>query len=194
MTLDKLANYLFRLRGFTPIPLALFILWQAEIAWPYWVIGLGLMLAGELIRLISLRASGKITRTRNVGANRLVTWGLYAYTRNPLYIGNFLLWLGATIFAYGPYFNLILVILLLLFFIQYTLIIYLEEKTLLGLFGAEYDLYRQQVPRLFPTLSATEAKSETLYPWQYAFQSEKSSLMAFLVIIAGSLVSTYMKH
>ncbi len=192
--MDKLAKLFFKLRGFTPIPLALFILWQAEIAWPYWLIGIGLMLAGELIRLTALRASGKATRTRNVGASRLVTWGLYAYTRNPLYIGNFLLWLGATFFAYGPYFRLILFILLLLFFIQYTFIIYLEEKTLADLFGEEYDHYCKQVPRLFPSLSPTGVESETLHSWRYAFQSEQSSLMAFLIVMAGALVSTYLKH
>ncbi|MFC1480873.1 methyltransferase family protein [Candidatus Neomarinimicrobiota bacterium] len=192
--MDKLATLIFKLRGFTPVPLALFILWQADSAWPYWLVGIGLMLAGELIRLTALRASGKATRTRNVGAKRLVTWGLYAYTRNPLYIGNFLLWLGATIFAYGPYFKEILLILLVLFFIQYTLIIYLEEKTLAELFGEEYDLYCQKVPRLFPTLSPTGSKGEKLHSWWYAFQSEQSSLVAFLVVILGALVSTYMKQ
>ncbi len=192
--MDKLANLIFKMRGFTPLPLALFILWQAEIAWPYWPVGIGLMLAGELIRLTALRASGKATRTRKVGASRLVTWGLYAYTRNPLYIGNFLLWLGATFFAYGPYFNQLVLILLVLFLIQYTLIIYLEEKTLAGLFGEEYNQYRKQVPRLFPTLSPTGAHSETLQAWRYAFQSEQSSLMAFLAVIFGALVSTYIKQ
>ncbi|MCH8838971.1 MAG: isoprenylcysteine carboxylmethyltransferase family protein, partial [Candidatus Marinimicrobia bacterium] len=61
-------------------------------AYPLYAWGLLLLAAGELLRLAALRASGKATRTRKVGARRLVTWGLYAHTRNPLYIGNFLLW------------------------------------------------------------------------------------------------------
>ncbi len=192
--MDKLANLFFKFRGFTPIPLALFIIWQADFAWPYLPIGVGLILAGEFIRLAALRASGKATRTRHVGAKCLVTWGLYAYTRNPLYIGNFLLWLGATFFAYGPYFKGILVFLIGLFVIQYTLIIYLEEKTLAGLFGVEYEHYCRQVPRLFPTFSPTGAHSEKLHSWWYAFQSEKSSIVAILVVIFGILVATYFKQ
>ena len=39
------------------------------------------------------------------------------------------------------------------FMLQYSMIISLEEETLVKLFGNEYQLYRESVPRLFPRIS-----------------------------------------
>ncbi len=97
--LHNLGNLAFKTRSYTPVPLALFMIWQAQVAWPDAWLGLALMAIGEYIRLASLRSSGKATRTRNVGASRLVTWGLYAHTRNPLYIGNILIMTGLFVMA-----------------------------------------------------------------------------------------------
>ncbi len=58
----------------TPLPIGLLLIWQARVAFPQYIWGLLLLAAGELVRLAALRASGKATRTRKVGARRLVTW------------------------------------------------------------------------------------------------------------------------
>ena len=81
----------------------------------------------------------------------LATTGPYAYTRNPLYLGSFLIGLGFTIAA-GQ-------ILLVLVFLVMILGIYLpvmrvESGTLAELFGKKYVRYAKDVPLLFPRLSA----------------------------------------
>lgn len=198
--LYNLGNLAFKTRSYTPVPLGLFMIWQAQVVWPGVWVGLGLMTLGEFIRLAALRSSGKATRTRNVGASRLVTWGLYAYTRNPLYIGNLLLWIGAVIFSGGPYLNWLLGLIILLFMIQYVLIIGLEESTLLDLFGDEYEDFKANVPRIIPAFRRTELaiaySSKTpergLHSWGYAFQSEKSTFIAVTsILILATLATIY---
>jgi protein-S-isoprenylcysteine O-methyltransferase Ste14 len=80
----------------------------------------------------------------------LAITGPYAYTRNPLYLGSFLIGLGFTIAA-GQ-------VLLVIIFIVMILGIYLpvmrvESATLGMLFGKKYDRYASEVPLLFPRFS-----------------------------------------
>ena len=80
----------------------------------------------------------------------LTVTGPYAYTRNPLYLGSFLVGLGFTIAA-GQ-------LLLVIIFIAMILGIYLpvmrvESATLASLFGKKYDHYANEVPLLFPRFS-----------------------------------------
>src|SRR3981081_718497 len=59
-----------------------------------WEVGLALIVIGEAVRLAGVAAAGTVTRRRSPGGQRLVTYGIFAWVRNPLYIGNFLLWMG----------------------------------------------------------------------------------------------------
>ncbi len=190
----RLGDLFFRYRSFTPIPLALLLVIQSRVAYPAALWGVILMVGGEWIRLTSVRAAGKATRTRQVGARRLVTWGLYAYTRNPLYIGNFLLWIGAVLFAGGPYLPWLFGAVCIMFLLQYTLIISLEEATLSELFGADYTRYRQAVPRVLPRLSrADDFPIETLHSWRYAVESERSTFQVTSAVIILAVLSTLVK-
>ncbi|MCK4577893.1 MAG: isoprenylcysteine carboxylmethyltransferase family protein [Candidatus Marinimicrobia bacterium] len=199
MKSNRLGNVFFRYRSFTPLPLAIIIIWQAQLEWPWANAGIVLVIFGEAIRLTAVRASGKITRTRKVGAPQLVTWGLYSAIRNPLYLGNLLMWLGATLFAGGSYMHWLLLAVLIMFGIQYSLIVALEEATLSNLFGARYTEYCQAVPRIVPRFTGRSARQldlarppeEGLHPWKYAFESESSTLLVVigvLVIIAGQFI------
>lgn len=200
--LHRLGGLFFRYRSFTPVPLALLLLVQARSSYPAALWGVALMAGGEWIRLTSVRAAGKATRTRQVGAKRLVTWGLYAYTRNPLYIGNFLLWIGAVLFAGGLYLPWLLGAVFIMFLLQYTLIISLEEATLTALFGPAYASYRQAVPRVIPHLRqanraaalSTDLPKEELHSWRYAVESERSTLQVTSAVIILTVISTWIKQ
>ena len=48
-----------------------------------------------------------------------------------------------------------LLVVFIFFTFQYSMIISLEEETLIGLFGDDYETYKENVPRLFPII----------YPW-----------------------------
>ena len=87
--------------------------------------------------------------TKNVGASKLVTTGVYGIVRNPLYLSNGLLAMGMAILFRSLYAFLFSIPYLL----SYLPIIHLEEKDLLGKYGGEYLEYRKKVPwRMIPKL------------------------------------------
>ncbi len=80
----------------------------------------------------------------------LATAGPYAHTRNPLYLGSFLIGLGFTIAA-G---RLILgVVFAVLFLGIYVPVMRVEATTLSELFGEHYRQYAKSVPLFLPRLS-----------------------------------------
>ena len=148
-----LRYFLFSNRSFTPIPLVLAILYLSSLSYPYFIIGIGLILVGESIRIYGVRFAGGATRTREIGAPSLCTSGPYSRCRNPLYLGNMIIYCGVVLMAGGQFLWPLLFIVFFFFMLQYSMIISLEEETLVKLFGNEYQLYRESVPRLFPRIS-----------------------------------------
>ena len=143
-------NFFFANRSFTPIPIALSIIYFAQAENQNIVLGFMVLLVGELIRMWSVSYAGGETRTTSVGAPSLCTAGPYGYVRNPIYVGNMLMYLGIVIIAGSP--NLMLMVLstMSFFIIQYSLIISLEEEKLDELFGPEYVTYKSNVRAILP--------------------------------------------
>lgn len=145
-------QFFFRNRGYTPIPLALIILYFSQpdvfILW----IGFLILFAGEVLRIAGVRYAGGITRTTKVGAPSLCTSGPFSYVRNPLYLGNVLMYTGIVIIAGAPNIWIMLIITWIFFIIQYGLIVSLEEETLTNLFGDKYIEYKSYVRALIPRL------------------------------------------
>ena len=75
-------QFFFKYRSYTPIPIVLLILlYYSKPIYPYYIIGVALMIIGEFIRIDAVRYAGGATRTRNVGAPFLCTSGPYSQTR-----------------------------------------------------------------------------------------------------------------
>ena len=123
-------QFFFKNRSYTPIPIVLLVIYYSQPSKPYIIIGLALIVAGELIRISAVRYAGGATRTRNVGAPYLCTSGPYSLTRNPLYCGNVIIYIGTVFFAGGIWMWHILPLVAIFFIFQYHLIISLEEETL----------------------------------------------------------------
>ena len=183
-----LRDFFFRNRSYTPIPLVLAVLYFAGREGNLWFPGILLVLMGEGTRLWGIRYAGKRTRTRRVGAKVLCTSGPFGYVRNPLYLGNMLNYSGMVLMAGGEYVWVMLVITCLFFFLQYGLIISLEEETLTHIFGNQYLLYKKQVPRLLPRPTRwKEGKKTTPLTWRKVLQSEKrtfQTLLSFLIVLS----------
>jgi protein-S-isoprenylcysteine O-methyltransferase Ste14 len=77
-------------------------------------------------------------------AKSLQTTGVYAFTRNPMYLGLALVYLGAAGLA-GSWWTIILFPVLILIIQGY--VIRREERYLAREFGAEYEAYRRRVRR-----------------------------------------------
>lgn len=104
---------------------------------------------GSAIALIGLGirawASGHIRK-----ASTLAVSGPYGYTRNPLYLGSFLMGVGFTIAAGVWWLALAFAI---LFLGIYFPVIRVEEEDIRRIFGGEFDEYERNVPLFFPRLT-----------------------------------------
>src|SRR5437763_12477542 len=105
--LERAGRALFRWRSFTPVPLlivAIPLLWRSRgPANPAWLIGgLSLCLLGQALRawVLGQVSEGTSGQGAELQAERLNTAGPYALTRNPLYLGNFLITLGLCLIAH----------------------------------------------------------------------------------------------
>ena len=155
-------DFFFRNRGYTPIPLAIIILTFASIKIELLPIGVILVVTGELLRLNCVRYAGGETRTLKVGASVLCSSGPFAYLRNPLYLGNVIIYAGMVLIAGGEFVWILLPATLTFFFLEYGLIISLEEETLRKKFNEEYGEYLSMVPRLIPRVTPWKGGSETV--------------------------------
>ncbi len=175
------AELLFRLRGFTPVPFVAAALIWAELHLLGMITGLVIAVAGEMLRIRSLRFIGGASRTRDVGAPSLVDTGPYAYVRIPLYFGNMMIYTGFAVGS-GSLFPYLPIITFLFFGFQYGMIIRLEEKTLIELFGENYEKYRRRVPKLIPKPAATGSHGKPKLNLIEALRQEKSTLTGFTLV------------
>ena len=179
-----LRYFLFSNRSFTPIPLVLVILYLSSFSYPYFIIGIGLIVIGESIRIYGVRFAGGATRTREVGAPSLCTSGPYSRCRNPLYLGNMIIYCGVVLMAGGQFLWPLLLIVFIFFTLQYSMIISLEEETLVKLFGNEYQLYRESVPKLFPRISPWLGNDKRVpLTMIQTLKTEKRTLQNIIIII-----------
>jgi len=114
-------------------------------------IGLLVALAGQTLRalvigLAYIRRGGKDKR---IYADTLVTEGLFAHSRNPLYLGNILVYLGLFLILNSVLGYLIGVP---FFLFAYRAIVSAEEDYLGRQFGTQFEEYRRRVNRFVPSL------------------------------------------
>ena len=179
-----LRSFLFTKRSYTPIPIVIIILFFSDQTQSFLYIGFLLIAIGEAIRFNAVRYAGGRTRTTKVGANKLCISGPYAYTRNPLYIGNLFIYCGVVLLSGGPYLLQLFFIVVAYFVFQYSMIISLEEDKLLAIFGKDYLDYKMNVPRLFPLLRAWDNKKRSKpFPLKKTLFTEKRTLQNIIIII-----------
>ena len=176
-------NIFFKFRSYTPIPAALAIIHNSQPILPFNILGILLIVIGEMIRINAVRYAGGATRTRNVGAPFLCTSGPYSYTRNPLYWGNIIIYTGVTFLGGGQWMWHFVAIIITFFIAQYYLIISLEEETLKLKFEKEYESYIENVPKLLPKPipwnSTNKIEPQNLYK---TLKTEKRTLQNILLI------------
>lgn len=151
---------------------------------PLFVAGGMLTLFGEAIRLWGVAYAGPLTRvTGGVGAPEVIVSGPFAYVRNPLYIGNILMYSGVGIMAnaLSPW---LMIVAAGYFVVQYSAIVSLEEEFLEKEFGEEYRSYKKNVPRFFPALKnfEHEAQQRQRPDWKGAAKSEYRTFQAILIV------------
>lgn len=139
---------------------------------------------GAAIALVGLAirgwASGHIRKNRELAVS-----GPYAYTRNPLYLGSFLLGLGFTA-ASGVWWLALLFC--ALFLGIYIPVMNVEKIDLKTLFGDDYDEYAANVPLLFPRLTAWK-KSDEKFDFQLYLNYREYRAAMGLIFALGILAA-----
>ena len=177
---------LFRNRSWLPVPFLLVpLLLPGRQTTQGWIVAAALIAAGELVRVSGVAAAGAVTRRRSRDVQRLVTYGIFGWLRNPLYVGNLLVWAG---FVVGSGVLWFLPVALVLFAVEYTLIVRYEEGVLESIFGAEYVAYKARTPRWLPRPPASATPGS--HDWGEALRSELSTFAQYAAIAAAFWVKT----
>lgn len=124
--------------------------------------------------------SGRNTRTQK--ATELNTTGPYSIVRHPLYLANFLIGLGMSLFSRTWFLPIIVSLATLLY---YERIAAREEQFLDGRFGPAFRRWAETVPAAVPSFRAWRPPAQA-FDWRRAFSREFYAIsevaVAFLVL------------
>lgn len=142
---------------------------------------LALVAAGLALRAWAAASAGGHTRSGLIEAPQLVTGGPYAFVRNPIYLGSFVLGLGMIGLLQDPW---LLLPHAFVFAIFFGAIIPAEERFLVKRFGDEYLRFCGAVPRLVPALRPWDGRVHPTISWRAA-RGEAAIALLLLVIYTG---------
>ncbi len=184
---EKSGNTLFKYRGQIPVVLFIFavpviyftdttiLTEQQYIILTYFAAAISLL--GFLFRGYAIGTTPKGTSGRNTSeqiADVLNTTGIYACVRHPLYVGNYLMWIGIVIFTFNIYY---VVAVSLAFWIYYERIMFAEERFLERKFGQNYLDWSMKVPAFIPAFSKYN-KSTTPFSILTVIRREYTGILA----------------
>jgi len=169
-------KWVYQFRGYLvapPIIIALFcyhLETESHFVWPF---GIALFLIGVALRVWAqqhLHYRLKVHKT-------LTITGPYLFVRNPIYLGNIFIFVGASILS-----ELLWLTPVTLFYslLVYSLVVRYEEAHLLNKYGEPYHEYMRKVPRWFPR-SPYFKKLDLIN--EYLFQSVVAESHCFLLLL-----------
>jgi len=182
--MTRIGNFLFHYRnGLFPLAYLLLFVKTSLITGNYrGMAALGFVVAsiGQILRAVTIGLDYIIRggRNRQVYAEKLVTGGMFAHCRNPLYVGNFLVLVGLGIASCSFWF---LVVALPFFTFAYMAITLAEEAYLRKQFGPEFDEYCRRVNRFLPNFSGFSSTLQGMhYNWRRLLTAEYGSIYSWM--------------
>lgn len=136
---------------------------------------------GFFIRVYTVGYSRPNTSGRNTEhqvADVLNTTGIYSMVRNPLYVGNFFMWLGIAMLTGNFWF---IIAFILFYFLYYERIIFTEEEFLKNKFGETYLNWAKDTPVIVPKFSSF-VKTGYNFNWRKVLRQEKNGFAALMII------------
>lgn len=193
-------NWLFKWRSYLPFVLLIPMLiafrqfdwpmhnYRLQVAWElfcFLVTAVGFAIRIYTVGRVPAGTSGRNT-TKQIAAS-LNTTGFYSVVRHPLYLGNFLIWLGIAMFCLVWWFVLIF---MLAFWLYYERIMFAEEEFLRRKFGKPYLAWATRTPAFLPNFS--QWTSPTLaFSLRRTLRQEQSGLLG---IVLGYLALDLLEH
>ena len=139
-----------------------------------------LSVIGFIIRFYTIGTTPSGTSGRNTQkqiADLLNSTGMYSVVRHPLYLGNYIIWLGIAISTFNIYF---IIIMSLLFWIYYERIMFAEEDFLANKFGNVFLNWSNSLPTFIPSLFNFK-KSKTSFSIITVLRREYASVLAAVI-------------
>ncbi len=197
---ERSGNWLFRRRSWLPLVLYGFALlvmfFYAESThhsisnWKWGLACLGISLLGLFIRALTIGFTPKGTSGRNTDkqvADSLNQTGIYSVVRHPLYLGNFIMWLGLFLYIGVWWFVLICC---LAFWLYYERIMYAEEAFLSRTYGTLYESWADRTPAFLPGLTGWVANNAR-FSFKNVMKREYNGLFALLFSFAALNAISY---
>jgi protein-S-isoprenylcysteine O-methyltransferase Ste14 len=187
---EKGGNWLFKRRSWLPLAMLapvgfawteysdINLLYRFGTGWA--IICLAVSLIGLIVRIFTVGHSAPSTSGRNRSkqiAQSLNTTGIYSTVRHPLYLGNFLMFLGVSMY---PGIWWLSVILSLVFFLYYERIMFAEEEFLRGKFGKTYEDWATNTSAFIPKPKNIKA-SEYPFSLRKVLKHEHTSMLSMAV-------------
>ena len=186
---DQLGRFVFRYRDYlVPAGLVVVLLLTRPQA-PFgseradaWLDAVGFLVActGQALRVLVI-GYAYIQRggaNKQLSAPTLVCEGFYAHSRNPMYVGNFLLILGLCLIYNSAWVYLVG---FPIFAIALLAIVKAEERYLARRFGAEYADYCRHVNRFVPGVHGLRATLRGMrFDWRRVVRKEYGTTFAWL--------------
>ncbi len=178
---SRLVRTLYGLRVRIAPLLAIGVFLAARPTWRSLAVGLGVAAMALIIRAW---AAGHIQKER-----KLAVSGPYRHTRNPLYVGNFVLGIGI-VAAANTWWGAGLFV--LYFGLFYPPVIMAERERMKRLFPAEYADYTTSVPLFFPRLRPSPENGEGRFRWSLYRKNREPRALVGTVFVWALLVAKMM--
>ncbi len=207
--LVRFGHFLFRARNFLfPLTFLLLLLTtqpqlllgSETLDWWMDLVGLAIVVAGQGCRALAvgqaenIRRGGRTRdgRPKQVFAKRLIQHGIYAHTRNPLYVGNLLIVMGLGIIANNLWWYCAM---FPAFVGIYRSIVAAEEEFLAQQFGQEYSDYLRTVNRFLPSLPGLwRSCADCSFDGLRVIRKEYSVACSWLLMVVGLLIWERWEH
>ena len=112
----------------------------------------------------------------------LKTTGMYSIVRHPLYLGNYIVVLGALLYT-GVWWFCITVS--LLFWLYYERIMFAEEEFLRDKFGSDYEQWAQYTPAVLPDFSRWRPP---VLPFSFKFVISREYMSLYSALITFAFI------
>jgi protein-S-isoprenylcysteine O-methyltransferase Ste14 len=196
--LEYQGNWLFKYRGILPVVIliaGIIVLIYSELnpVEPfkdntsfidyYTVACIFISLVGLSVRIYTIGYTPDNTSGRNTSeqvAETLNQTGIYAIVRHPLYVGNYLMWLGIAFAAQNFWF---VTAITLLYWLYYERIMYAEEQFLRRKFGKTYMDWVARTPTFIPNFKLF-VRPTMPFRWKKVLKQEKNGLAALFIIFS----------
>jgi protein-S-isoprenylcysteine O-methyltransferase Ste14 len=194
----KTGEWLFRWRSFLPLVLLVIIIpayngfsypagsHAYDLMWEMFCFAMslsGLLLRAYTVGYAPRGTSGRNTRSQV--ADTLNTTGMYSLTRNPLYLGNFLIMLGVILCVRNWW---LCIVYGLAFCLYYERIIMAEETFLINKFGKEYKDYVTRTPAFIPNFKLWR---RPILPFSFRNALKREYIGFFNIVVAFTILEFF---